>query len=408
MKKTRFVLCLLLSCLVLCSCSAIRGDYVTRSELEDLKNLQTSEPGNEYTVNITTDADASKLGASKALLSVVSIKSTFEEVYSSGWWGSSQSMVREKSFFGAGVIYRLDKEKGNAYIITNYHVVYNNASTAENGISDDIKVFLYGQENDADAIAAEFVGGSSNYDIAVLKVTSSAILKQSIASAATISDSDKISVLDTAIAIGNPAGMGISATAGFVSVDSEDIKISVTGNGYVNMRVMRVDTAVNGGNSGGGLFDENGNLIGIVNAKIADYSIENIAYAIPSNVARHLTESILSNANGSATRCILGVTPATASSKAVYDTETGKISILETVSVSSVSSGSFAEGKLEVGDVIRSMTIDGKTLQIQRKFQVIENMFAARVGSTVAFEIERNGQAMTVTFEITEDMVTTM
>jgi hypothetical protein len=57
MKKTRFVLCLLLSCLVLCSCSAVRGDYVTRSELEDLKNLQTSEPGNEYTVNITTDAE---------------------------------------------------------------------------------------------------------------------------------------------------------------------------------------------------------------------------------------------------------------------------------------------------------------------------------------------------------------
>jgi magnesium-transporting ATPase (P-type) len=84
------------------------------------------------------------------------------------------------------------------------------------------------------------------------------------------------------------------------------------------MRVMRVDTAVNGGNSGGGLFDENGNLIGIVNAKISDYRVENIAYAIPSNVAKHLADSILSSEKGVATRCILGVVPKVLSSKAVY------------------------------------------------------------------------------------------
>ena len=408
MKKTRFVLCLLLSCLVLCSCSFGHEDYATKSELEELKNLQSSEPGDEYTVNITTDAETSKLGASKALLSVVSIEAGFEEVYSSGWWGSSQSTMREVFYSGAGVIYQLNKEKGNAYIITNYHVIYDAASTADDGISENIKVYLYGQENENDAISAEYVGGSQNYDIAVLRVTGSAVLKQSIATAVTFADSDKVSVLDTAIAIGNPAGMGISATAGYVSVDSEEIQIAVSNNSYVNMRVMRVDTAVNGGNSGGGLFDESGNLIGIVNAKISDYTIENIAYAIPANVARHLTESILSNADGSATRCILGVVPTVSASKAVYDTETGKISILETVSVSSVNSDSFAEGKLVVGDVIRSMTIDGQTIQIQRKFQVIENMFAARVGSTVVFEIVRDGQTMNVTFEITEDMVAFM
>ena len=408
MKKTLLPLCLLLSTLLLCSCGLLGPQYATKADLEALKNLQASDAGDEYNVSISATEDASRLGAAKALLSVVSIECGFQELYTSGWFGSSQTTLRDTLYYGSGVIYQMDKAKGDAYVITNYHVVYNSASTAENYISDDIRLYLYGQENEADAIKAEFVGGSQNYDIAVLKVSSSAVLKQSIATAVTFADSDKVSVLDTAIAIGNPAGMGISATAGYVSVDSEEITLQVTSSGYVSMRVMRVDTAVNGGNSGGGLFDASGNLIGIVNAKMSDSSIENIAYAIPSNVAKRLTESVLSNDEGIATRCILGVVPSVATSKAVYDSETGKISIVETVSISSITEGSVAEGKLLVGDVVRSLTIDGKTVEIERKYQLIENMFAAHVGSTVVFGIERNGQSMNVTFTITKNMVTVM
>ena len=408
MKKTLLPLCLLLSTLLLCSCGLLGPQYATKADLEALKNLQASDAGDEYNVSISATEDASRLGAAKALLSVVSIECGFQELYTSGWFGSSQTTLRDTLYYGSGVIYQMDKAKGDAYVITNYHVVYNSASTAENYISDDIRLYLYGQENEADAIKAEFVGGSQNYDIAVLKVSGSAILKQSIATAVTFADSDKVSVLDTAIAIGNPAGMGISATAGYVSVDSEEITLQVTSSGYVSMRVMRVDTAVNGGNSGGGLFDASGNLIGIVNAKMSDSSIENIAYAIPSNVAKRLTESVLSNDEGIATRCILGVVPSVATSKAVYDSETGKISIVETVSISSITEGSVAEGKLLVGDVVRSLTIDGKTVEIERKYQLIENMFAAHVGSTVVFGIERNGQSMNVTFTITKNMVTVM
>ena len=66
------------------------------------------------------------------------------------------------------------------------------------------------------------------------------------------------------------------------------------------------------------------------------------------------------------------------------------------------------EGKFAVGDIVRSITIDGTRIEVQRKFQVIENMFRASVGSTVVFEIERNGQSMTLSFTITEDMVTLM
>ena len=409
MKKRLLALCLVLSCLFLGGCSFGTADYATKEDLEAIKQLQTAAPGNEYNVTINASGDSSLLGAAKALLSVVSIECGFEELYASGWpMGGPQTSVKETLYYGSGVIYSLDKSKGDAYIITNYHVVYNEKATSDSGISQDIKVYLYGSENKGDGIKATFVGGSANYDIALLKISGSAVLKESIAAAATFANSDKVSVLDTAIAIGNPAGMGISATAGYVSVDSEEITLPVTGSSYVSMRVMRVDTAVNGGNSGGGLFDASGNLIGIVNAKIADSSIENIAYAIPANVAGHLAKSILSSESGKPTRCILGIIPVVGSSKAVYDEETGKISILETVTVSSINADSVAVGKLQEGDVIRALTIDGSKITIERKFQVIENMFAAHVGSTVTFDIERGGEILEISFTITESMVTLM
>ena len=211
---------LLLCCLLLSSCSAglFGTGYATKEELEAIKNLQASSPGNAYTVNINATEDASKLGAAKALLSAVSIKCAFEELQSSVWppYGSQQSALKQAVYYGSGVIYKLDKAKGDAYIITNYHVVYNSKATEKDGISDDISVFLYGSENKQNAIPATFVGGSAGYDIALLKISGSAALKQSIAAAATFANSDNISVLDTAIAIGNPAGMGISATAGYV------------------------------------------------------------------------------------------------------------------------------------------------------------------------------------------------
>ncbi len=77
---------------------------------------------------------------------------------------------------GSGVIYRID-EDGSAYVITNHHVVYENDSTAENHISNDISIFLYGMEGSNYAIPAVYVGGSQNYDIAVLKIENNSILK---------------------------------------------------------------------------------------------------------------------------------------------------------------------------------------------------------------------------------------
>ena len=107
-------------------------------------------------------------------------------------------------------------------------------------------------------------------------------------------DSEMINVGESAIAIGNPEGNGFSTSLGIVSVDSEYIEMTgADGVTNVEFRVMRIDTAVNGGNSGGGLFNSKGELIGIVNAKIQSTTVENIAYAIPSNLAAAVADNII-------------------------------------------------------------------------------------------------------------------
>ena len=247
LKILSVLLILTLSLCSLSSCLLLQTDGILGSLGESSSNGNTINVNGGPTyenINITSAENQNLLAASKAVLSSVSIITT--------------------SAAGSGVIYEIDKERGEAYIITNYHVVYEQGS--KTGIASAIKVFLYGMEATEYGIDATYVGGSMNYDIALLHVKGSTVLMESCARAADVADSDKVSILDTAIAIGNPEGNGISATVGYVNVDSENILVSFQGTN-VQLRVMRTDAAVNSGNSGGGLFNDKGELIGIVNAK---------------------------------------------------------------------------------------------------------------------------------------------
>ena len=175
----------------------------------------------------------------------------------------------------------------------------------------------------------------------------------------------------------------------------------------VSFRVIRVDTAVNSGNSGGGLFDGKGNLIGIVNAKIVDDGVENIGYAIPSNVAISIADNIIDYCFGTETervqRALIGITVNATDSKAVYDTETGRVSICETVSVYEVSNGSLAEDLLQKGDVLISATVNGSTTEITRQYHIIDMMLDVRVGDVVELTFLREGETKTVQIAVTEE-----
>ena len=348
------------------------------------------------------DADV-KHAAAKGLLSSVSIKCAVSRSASVGEVSYSSA--------GSGVIYKIDKKTGNALIITNYHVLYSSSAKNSSRVCDVIHVFLYGSENQDMVIEASYVGGSMYYDIAVLYVENSEIIKSSDAQQADIGDSDKIFAGQIAIAIGNPEDYGISVTKGIISTQSEYISMtSVDGSSYISLRVVRVDTAVNSGNSGGGLFDDRGRLIGIVNAKSAQSGVENIGYAIPVNVARAVADNIIYYCSGGeykgVMRAILGISVNVDSSKAHYDSESGLVYISEVISVVEVTKGSLADGVFREGDRLVSITLGENTAQISRQYHVIDLMLDARAGDTVSFEIERGSERTTVQFVITEECLT--
>lgn len=421
MKKR--LLCLLIAlsltvcCLSMSSCNLVSlimgGDGIPEPDADNgAGNVLPGgdvyvEGGDTNNITINSSSDGNLLAASKAVLSVVSVYAEFEKTITSAWGSSTRTEAFAQA--GAGVIYKLDKNNGSAYIITNYHVIHSAKDNSTTQIARRINLYLYGMEESEYAIPAEFIGGSMQYDLAVLKVTASPVLISSIATAATVADSNSVSILDTAIAIGNPETNGISATAGYVNVDSEEIELYASDDmTVIKIRVMRIDAAINSGNSGGGLFNSKGELIGIVNAKKT--TSDGMGYAIPSNVAKYIAENVIYYCDGtentSVKRCILGIKVNHSELYTVYDEESGRVHRCERVIVSQTIEGSFAEEIFLKGDVINSITIDGVSFDITRTFHVIDSMLNARTGSKVLFNIERNGEPMAIEVTVSEDMLT--
>lgn len=318
----------------------------------------------------------------------------------------STVVVSSSSYDGSGVIYKIDKSSGSAYIITNYHVVYDDAKA---GVSTDIKIMLYGMEYDGYAIPATLVGTSATHDIALIKVENSDLISESNAMAAIFSDSDEVMPLDRAIAVGNPKAMGLAATDGTVSVDSEYVSVKMTDTlGSTVVRCMRIDTPINKGNSGGGLYNSLGLLIGVVNAKKSDAAIDNIAYAIPSNLVSLVAENILRYCDGtSATtgRCIsFGITPKIYKAYTEYDEESGELKKIEKISVKECAPGSLSSKYLMKNDVIRAIEIDGVTYEITREYHAAECALRITYTSKVVYHITRGGVDMSI--EIPVDSAT--
>lgn len=328
---------------------------------------------------------------------------------------------------GAGVIYKMNDT--HSYIITNYHVVYYSKCDTENNIASKIHLFQYGTtehiyetgEYDSNgypeigygygAVEAEFIGGSLNYDIAILKVATADLLEfNEHATAATIAED--YSLAETAIAIGNPETEGISVTSGIISVESERITmLAADDKTQCTYRVMRIDTAVNGGNSGGGLFNINGELIGIVNAKVVDSQIDNIAYAIPVENATQVADNLIyyyeKTGEISKVKTLkLDIVTVIDNSRSLYNPTTKKTTIKEDViiySVSLTSNSSHGVGvgymmKLHTGDKLKSISINGENHTINRDFELGDWLLSIRPGDKVLIKVIRDGSEQTLGF----------
>lgn len=341
-------------------------------------------------------------GVGGALMSTVMVVSNFERQKES-FFDKTEAF----SSMGSGIIYSLDKKAGNAYIITNYHVLYSSSSTGKESIShisDDIDIYLYGSVVEGRKIDVSYVGGAMEYDIAVLKVEGSEVLKESGARAATIGNSDAVVVGETVYAVGNPNADGFSVTSGIISVDAEYIDIALADDSdVVSMLEMRTDTPINHGNSGGGLYDGEGKLIGIVNARSESSGVENFGYVIPVNLAAAVAQNIIDNSavNNSkgALRAMLGIQAQVTDSQGVYDEATGRAYVMQTVTVKEITSGSMAHGKLKTGDVLYSVQIgDGQERIITRMHMLTNALFDVRKGDTVTIKIARGEEIVTVEF----------
>ena len=164
----------------------------------------------------------------------------------------------------------------NGYILTNYHVI--------KGASSIKVAFMDGTNYDA-----TLVGGESENDIAVLKINASGL------SPVVLGNSDNVQVGEQVVAIGNPLGeLTFTFTGGYVSAKDRSVTMS---DGTV-MNMLQTDTAINSGNSGGPLFNEYGQVIGIVSAKLSsssnsEASVEGLGFAIPINDVKDMVTSII-------------------------------------------------------------------------------------------------------------------
>lgn len=177
---------------------------------------------------------------------------------------------------GSGFVITAD-----GYIVTNYHVI-------EDAVKDS-SVSITVSFHDGSSYPATLVGGEEDNDVAVLKIEASGL--QTV----TLGDSDQLKVGQAVMAIGNPLGeLTFTFTGGYVSAKDRSVTMS---DGTV-MNMLQTDTAINSGNSGGPLFNEYGQVIGIVSAKLSsssnsEASVEGLGFAIPINDVKDMVTSII-------------------------------------------------------------------------------------------------------------------
>ncbi len=167
---------------------------------------------------------------------------------------------------GSGVIITTD-----GYVVTNSHVV------------SGAQVIIV-RLNSGESYRASLIGRDIRTDIAVLKIDAWG-LKPVV-----FGDSDKLIIGEPAVVIGNPLGeLGGTVTEGIISALDRDMIVDGE-----SMNLLQTSAAVNPGNSGGGLFNNSGELIGIVNAKSGGFGVEGLGFAIPVNTAAVVIEQIIS------------------------------------------------------------------------------------------------------------------
>ena len=293
---------------------------------------------------------------------------TTEQVVYSQWSWYGQSQV--ESGAGSGVIISSD-----GYILTCAHVV-DGASTITVTIDDK-------------DYTATLVGEDTTSDVAVIKIDATGLTP------ATVGDSDNLKVGQSVMAVGNPLGeLGGTVTGGMISALNRSVTIQGTSSTNT-MSLIQMDASVSPGNSGGGLFNMNGELIGIVNAKSSSSDAEGLGFAIPINDAIEVAQQLLENGYVTG-RPYLGITYL-----GVEDAQTAAqlgVNAYGVYVVEVVKGGPAERAGLQSGD--RIVSIDGTEIASKDDLGTLMQKHAA--GDTLSITIARGGQMQTINVTLGE------
>ena len=319
-----------------------------------------------------TDVTNPVAGDLKSVLKI--IRKTVVEVYASSETSTSA---------GSGVVIAVsnDEETPKSYIVTCHHVIQSASSVSVKTI-------------DGETYAAQFIGSDPDSDLCVMAV-------EAKLDAATVysGSNEDLDVGEAVVAIGNPLGtLGGTVTSGIISATNRDIKVDGK-----NMSLIQTDAAINGGNSGGGLFTQTGYLIGIVNAKYAssiNSSVEGLGFAIPSDTMIEISTGLMETYTGETPGYIEGKYNLGCSVKDYFVGLWTSKAYVYVVALDET--GCLYKAGIKVNDRLDSFEYKGSTYTVTTANEFVEhiNSITFEIGDEVTFRITRGETPYTITVTI--------
>ena len=283
---------------------------------------------------------------------------------------TTEQMSGSQTWFGG---YYVQSGAGSGVIISQDGYILTCALVVDGATS--VKVQLQNGET----YDATIVGSDATSDIAVLKIEATGLTP------AVIGDSSALAVGETVVAVGNPLGtLSNTVTDGIISALNREVTVEDN-----DMTLLQTNASISPGNSGGGLFNANGELIGVVNAKSSYSEAEGIGFAIPIDSAMEIAQQLIEN--GAVIRPALGVKILD-----VMDANTAsQLGVSATgVYVVEVTAGGGAEAAgVQAGD--RIIAVDDTAVSSSNS--VKSYLADKQVGDTVNLQVEREGKVLTLT-----------
>ncbi len=363
-KSSKIVIIIVISFIVLILVSfVIALNNVGLLKIDALKNLGTTQKA-ELTYTETNTKikegiyiiDVSDI-VEEVMPSIVSI--TSKTLVRSGYYGPFYNYGNSNTYAtgaGSGII--ISKTDNELLILTNNHVIED---------AEELSVQFVNEKS----VDATVKGASEDRDVAVIAIKMSDLDNDTINAIkiATLGDSNELKVGNGIIAIGNALGYGQSVTTGVVSALNREVKVD-----NVSTKMIQIDAAINGGNSGGALLNNKGEVVGINSAKYSSSvtstsaSIEGMGFAIPISDVKDLITALM-NGEEAPQNGVIGI-----EGYMVTSTQASSYNMPEGLYISKIVSGSGADkAGLEIGNII--VGIDGKEVT---KFSVITDYLATK------------------------------